>query len=120
MRKNQAGITFIGWVVLLIPVAIVVYAAIRLVPIYLNHMKVASTLEQVAAEARGDAISPAAIRSAISRRFDIESVSHPTLEDVTVTREGEGWVIAASYERAAPLFGGIDLLVTFDKRVPIQ
>jgi hypothetical protein len=106
--------------VLLIPVAIVVYAAIRLIPIYLNHMKVASTLEQVAQEASGDTVSPAAIKSAISRRFDIESVMHPTLDDVTVTREGEGWVIQASYERAAPLFGGIDLLVTFDKRVPIQ
>jgi hypothetical protein len=120
MRRNQAGITFIGWVVLLIPIAIIVYCAIRLIPIYLNHMKVASSIEQVAAEARGDTVSPAAIKSAISRRFDIESVYHPTMDDVSVTREGEGWVIQASYERTAPLFGGIDLLVTFDKRVPIQ
>jgi hypothetical protein len=45
---------------------------------------------------------------------------HPTLDDISVTREGEGWVIEASYERITPLFGGIDLLVTFDKRVSIQ
>lgn len=120
MRRNQAGITFIGWVVLIIPIAIVVYAGIRLIPIYLNHMKVASTLEQVAQEARGGQISPVAIKSAISRRFDIESVTHPMPEDIIVARDGEGWSIEASYERTTPLFGGIALLVTFDKRVSVQ
>jgi hypothetical protein len=120
MRTKQAGITFIGWIVLLVPVAIVVYSAIRLIPIYLNHMKVASTIEQVAQEARGESVSPVAVRAAISRRFDIESVNHPTMDDIRVAREGEGWVIQATYERTAPLFGGIDLLVTFDKRVVIQ
>jgi hypothetical protein len=120
MRRNQAGITFIGWMVLIIPIAIVVYAGIRLIPIYLNHMKVASTLEQVAKEARDGPVTPLAIKSAISRRFDIESVSEPTADDISVAREGEGWIIQANYERITPLFGGIQLLVTFDKRVTIQ
>ena len=41
MRQRQRGITFIGWIVLLIPVAIVGYALIRVAPVYLNYMKVA-------------------------------------------------------------------------------
>lgn len=120
MRKRQAGITFIGWVVLLIPVAIVVYAVIRLVPIYLTHVKVSKTVEQVAEEYSDGVVSPGDVRAAIARRLDIESVAYPTLEQITVSRGPDGWVIQASYERTAALFGGIDLLVTFDKRVPIQ
>jgi hypothetical protein len=120
MRRKQAGVTFIGWVVLLIPMALLVYVAIRLIPIYLNHMKVVSTVEQVAAETRIDGMNPVAVRMAIERRFDIESIMDPTMENVRVARDGDGWIIEVGYERVAPMFGGVDLLVTFDKRVAIQ
>lgn len=121
MLKRQAGVTFIGWIVLLIPVAIVAYMAIRLVPIYLNHMKVASALSQAADENRAETtVSPQAIRRSIERRLDIEGVSFPTMQDITVAREGDSWVIEAAYDHIAPLFGDINLLVAFDKRVVVQ
>src|SRR5690606_22634165 len=121
MHKRQAGITFIGWLVLLIPVAIVVYMAIRLVPVYLNHMKVTSAVKQAADESSGEAVvSPAAVRNSISRRLDIEGVSSPTMDQFRVARDGDEWVIEVSYETVEPLFGDISLLVTFDKRVVIQ
>ena len=121
MHKRQAGVTFIGWIVLLIPMAIVVYMAIRLVPIYLNHMKVASAVQQAADDARNEqTVSPTAVRNSIARRFDIEGVTRPEPSEVRVARDGEGWAIEVNYEQVAPLFGSIDLLVTFDKRVVIQ
>jgi hypothetical protein len=121
MRKQQAGVTFIGWLVLLIPVAILGYAAIRLIPIYLTHMKVASTIKQAAEESRTEAsVSPAAVRASIARRLDIVGVEYPTLDEIRVARDGDEWVIHASYERVAPMFGAIQLLVTFDQRVVIQ
>lgn len=120
MRKHQAGITFIGWVLLMVPVAIVVYSLIRLVPIYLTHFKVSEAVENVAEEYADSTVNPGEVRAAIARRLNIESVEYPTLDQITVVRGPEGWVIEASYERTAALFGGIALLVTFDKRVPIQ
>lgn len=121
MRRRQAGITFIGWIVLLVPVAIVVYAGIRLVPIYLNHMKVAKSVEQVADESGGGTpVNVAEVRRAIARRFDVEGIEFPEASDILVTRDGESWEIQATYDRVAPLFGSIQLLVTFDKRVPIR
>ncbi len=121
MHKRQAGITFIGWLVLMIPVAIVVYMAIRLVPIYLNHMKVSNAVQQAADESRSETtVSPAAVRSSISRRFDVEGVTDPTLEQIRVARDGDQWVIEVGYERVAPLFGDISILVSFDRRVVIR
>ena len=121
MHKRQAGITFIGWLVLLVPVAIVTYMAIRLVPIYLNHMKVSNAVEQAADESRADTtVNPLAVRNSISRRFDIEGVTDPDIEQIRVARDGDQWVIDVAYERIAPLFGDISILVTFDRRVVIQ
>jgi hypothetical protein len=121
MRRHQTGVTFIGWVILLIPVAILVYAGIRLVPIYLNHMKVASSINQIAEEnVGGGSVSAAAVRNSIEKRFDIEGITYPEAKDIVVARDGEEWVIEANYEQVAPLFAGIQLLVVFDKRVPIR
>ena len=70
MRK-QRGVTMIGWIFLLVPVAIVVYAGIRLAPEYLNYYKVVTALKETASQFKGeDTLSPAMIRTAIERRFD--------------------------------------------------
>ncbi|MFO7325127.1 MAG: DUF4845 domain-containing protein [Pseudomonadota bacterium] len=121
MRKRQAGITFIGWVVLLIPMAIVLYMAIRLIPIYLNHVKVANAVEQAAQEARTEtSVNPGAVRTSISRRFNVEGIETPSVDQIRVARDGSEWVIEVNYEQVAPLFADINLLVTFDRRVVIQ
>src|SRR6185312_17300410 len=44
MRRYQRGVTFIGWVILMVPMALVFYAGVRLTPVYLNYMKVRHTL----------------------------------------------------------------------------
>jgi hypothetical protein len=120
MRKHQSGVTFIGWLVLLIPMAIVIYAGIRVLPVYLNYMKVAKTVEQVAVDSKGEGVNPAVVRIALERRFDIESISYPSVEQIEVVRENQVWIIKAVYEQDAPLFAGIKLQVNFDKRVVIQ
>jgi len=118
MRSQQRGVTLIGWIVLLIPMAIVVYAGIRLAPVYLNYMKVARTLEQVKSEYKGgDAGSATAIRTSIEKHFNIESVDYPTVKDIKISREGTAWVVQATYDDQAPLFSNVFILVTFDKTV---
>ena len=121
MRSRQAGITFIGWVFLLVPVAIVGYAAIRLTPVYLNALKVAKTLKQTASENRGESVlNPASVRSSIARRFDIEGIKYPSVSDVAVTRDGTNWMLSVDYEDSVPLFAGISLLVHFEQSAAVE
>jgi hypothetical protein len=47
MRARQRGMTFLGLLILILVVGTWVYAAIRVVPLYLENMKIASTLEKV-------------------------------------------------------------------------
>jgi Domain of unknown function (DUF4845) len=121
MRHSQRGITFIGWLVLLVPVAIVVYAGIRLTPIYLNYMRVSKALSQTASEAKGgDVGNGQAMRVSLGKRFDIEGITHPTAEEIDVHRQNDHWVAIADYEDVAPVFGNVSLLVQFHKVVEVR
>jgi Domain of unknown function (DUF4845) len=118
MIRRQRGVTFIGWLLLLIPVAILGYVGIRLVPVYLNYMRVAHSVEQTASEMKTEdvgTLTPPAIRAALAKHFDIESITFPTVQDVTVMRDGTGWTIEAKFEDMTPLFGNISLVIDFDK-----
>jgi len=120
MRSKQAGVTLIGWIILLIPVAICGYAGLRLTPIYLNYMKVVRTLEQVKTEFKGtDAGNASVIKNSIEKRLDIEQVDYPSVKDIKITRNGRVWEVKASYDDQAPLFSNVFILVTFDKTVTL-
>ena len=119
MRNRQLGVTFIGWLFLLTPLAIVVYAGIRLTPLYLNYMKVAKAMDQVGGELKASGANPATIRNTIDRHFEIDMVDYPATKDMKITRDGPAWVVESQYDDDAPLFGNISLHVTFDKVVRI-
>jgi hypothetical protein len=117
MRSKQTGVTLIGWIILLAPIALCIYAGIRLAPIYLNYMKVARTLEQVKDEFKGGGADMVAVRSSIEKHLDTESVDYPSLKDIKIARQGRGWTISATYDDQAPLFSNVFILVSFDKSV---
>lgn len=117
LMHRQRGVTFLGWLILLIPVAVVVYAGIRLTPVYLNYMRVARSLDETASSftADGATVTSQQIRTSLSRRFDVDSIDFPAVKDVAIQRNGAAWVIEAKYEDVAPLFANVSLLIDFDK-----
>jgi hypothetical protein len=120
MHRRQRGITFLGWIILLVPIAILVYAGIRLTPIYLNATKVSRVLEQVRQEYQGQSsVGQSSLRSALGRRFDIEYIDYPDYKDLTIRKTGEGWEIAAAYDELVPLVANVSLLVEFEQSVVI-
>lgn len=119
MRNRQVGVTAIGWLFLLTPLAIVVYAGIRLAPVYLNYMKVAKAMDQAGNELKAGGANPQAIRTTIDKHFEIDMVDYPTTRDMKITKDGASWVVESQYDDDAPLFANLSLHVTFDKKVKI-
>lgn len=117
---RQAGMTTVGIMVLVLFVGTFAFAGLRLTPVYLNYMKVAGVVSGVHAEFDGTGATRAEIRSSISRRFDIESVSEITARDVKVTKQDGGYQIAATYSHKAPFIGNISFVVDFDKRALVR
>jgi hypothetical protein len=123
MRNRQRGMTMIGWLLVLIPVGIVVYAGIRLTPIYLNYYRVTQALHQLASENRsadGGVPNVSALRISLAKRFDAQYVEHPTAAEINFSRVDGNWVATADYEDLAPMFGNVSLIVQFHTDVALQ
>ena len=108
MRKHQRGVTAIGWVILLVPLAIVAYTGIRVSTIYLNYMKVVHSLDQVAAEVPNDGQTLTTIRTAVDKHFQIESIDFPDPKDLKIKRDtgSTPWLTDLIWATAARLGHG--------------
>jgi len=120
MRRHQRGVTTLGWIILMVPVAVVFYAGVRIAPIYLNFMNVNHALNQVQAEVPGDSATADSIKTSIAKRFDVEGIEFPDVKDIKVSHSTGKWVIEANYDDQAPLFANVFILVSFDKSVTLK
>jgi hypothetical protein len=119
-RRDQRGMTFIGLMCVLVLLGIIGYAGLRLVPIYLNYMKVARTLEMTAAEAKGDNPDPGNIRRLLSRHWEIEDPTGVDEKDIEITKDDSGVSMHVAYDDSVPYVGNVSLSVHFDKTVKVQ
>ena len=119
MRQNQRGITFIGLLFLLGLVAIPVYAAIRLVPVYINYMGVARSLDSLRSEFKG-APDPAGIRRALEKHWQIDDITAIEVKEIEITKDDGAVLVHAAYEDRVPYFGNLSLVVSFDKSVRVE
>jgi len=110
----------LGIIVVVIVVGAWVYAGIRLVPKYLEYMKIASTLEKVSDEyANNPGSTELMLRKAVERHFDIEMVDVITSNDIDISKEGGVFTMRAAYDDTVPLAGNVSFLVEFDKSVEV-
>jgi len=118
--RREEGMTTLGLIILVAFVGMFAFAGLRLTPVYLNYMKVLGVLNGVHEEFDGTNPSRSAIRSSISRRFDVESVGEITARDVTVTSVDQGYEVRANYTHNAPFIANVSFAVQFDKAVLVR
>lgn len=119
MKSKQAGITLIGFLVVLAVVAFFGYMAMKLVPAYTEYMGVAKAMTQVSTEGvEGKTLDE--IRRDLIRKLDFQYVDdtvHP--EDITIDRNN-GTQLHVAYDKQVPFIYNIDFLLHFEKSVPLQ
>jgi hypothetical protein len=121
MKHRQRGATFLGIVTIVLILGTAVYAGIRLVPIYLDYMKVARSLEAVRDDQAAVDTNPRQIRLSLERRWDVEDVKGLDWKDIEITKsEQGGYDVRAAYEVEQQFLYNVYLLVKFDKSVTIQ
>jgi len=115
MRK-QRGVTTIGWIFLLVPLAVVIYAGIRITPEYLNYYKVVTAMKETATQLRSDeTLSAPTIKTSLSKRFDIGYIDEPSIDEIKIAKVDGGWSMTADYEKTVPMFGNVYITLAFDK-----
>jgi hypothetical protein len=120
IRRRQRGMTFIGLLCILALVGLVGYAGLRLVPLYLNYMKVARTLDSAATEAKGENPDLGALHRSLERHWEIEDITGVDYKDVEVIKDGRGVSLHVAYDDSAPYVANVSLAVHFDKTVKVQ
>jgi hypothetical protein len=111
--------TAIGFVLIATLVALVGYGAVRLLPLYMNQMKIRQLMTDLKAEYDGTGATLTRLQSAIGKRLDIDSIEFPKRQDFTISKTGEGFLVQVSYEDSVPYIGNIALTVNFDNSAEI-
>jgi len=120
MRRPQRGMTFIGLLCILVLVGTIGYAGVRLVPVYLNYMKLARTMESAASEFKGETGSLDGVRKSLDRHWAIEDITAVDQKDIEITKDDNGLQLHVAYDDAVPYIANVSLSVHFDKTVKVQ
>ena len=122
MKSKQAGITMIGFLVVLVIVAFFGYMAMKLVPAYTEYMGVAKAMTQVSTEGvEGKTLDE--IRRNLLFKMDFQYVDNATIKpkDITLDRgDNGGAALRVAYDKQVPFIYNIDFLMHFDKSVPVR
>jgi len=118
--RRQRGMTFIGLLCILALLGLIGYAGLRLVPLYLNYMKVARSMDATASELKSDNPDPGAIRRSLEKHWQIEDISTVEAKEVEIVKNEGGVSLHVAYDDAAPYIQNVSLSVHFDKTVKVQ
>ena len=120
MRDRQRGITLISLLIIATFVGSYAFALLRIMPFYLEQMKVSTTLNDVETSLSGSGANLVQIRDAIDKRLDIEMVRGLRAKDFKIKKSSGGYSVNAKYERRAPYIGNLYLVVAFDQTIEIR
>ena len=120
MLRSQRGMTFIGGLIIAALVGVIAYAALRLVPVYLEYQKVAGAFKQLEVDYATGGANEGEVRRTLERRFDIDDVTSITPQEVVIRREGGLLEVTAEYSATAPFISNISFLVDFERTVRLK
>ena len=121
MKKQQSGITLIGFLVVLIVVGFFGYMAMKLVPSYTEYMGVSKAMSQVAsAGVEGKSLDE--VRRDLIFKMGFQYVDDATVgpKDITLQRSGNAAQLKVAYDKRIPFLYNIDFLLHFEKSVTLQ
>ena len=123
--KRQAGITLVGFIIVLIVVAFFGYTAMKLVPAYMDYFSVSKALAHVASDANSSAggISLEEIHrkldtQELSQYFDDADINPGNLHVINDPKLGQQ--LQLKYEKQVPWLYNIYFLLKFQKTVQLK
>ena len=117
--KRQQGLTFISLVFILGLIAFFVLLGLKIGPIYLDHSKVVSALEEIKKSSDIEEQSEAEIRDSLRKRFSMNYVNDVTQDEIKITKYQDYLRVAVEYEVVKEIAGNLSVLVEFDDVIEV-
>lgn len=116
-RSSQRGVTLLSFLVTMAVAIVLGTLTLRLLPAYLNHYKIKSSLEALQSQPDWASGSREDIIGSLQKHWDVDSVDDVTARDIAITREGRSTRVRVAYDVTRPLFRNIDLVIHFDEAI---
>jgi len=114
MRARQKGITLLGLIIGSFVLVLVALLAMRLLPSYIEFFTIKKNLVSIGKETAGREATVSDIRRSFESRTAVDDITSITATDLVITKEGNAFVIAATYRREIPLFANIGVYIDFE------
>jgi len=119
LLAKQRGMTGLGWLTVLALIGFFSLMILKLAPIYLDHYSVAQAVRSLETEPLITKKSPAEIRKMLKRRLKINYVGDLPKGAIKIKKSSGVLTVDVNYQVKKPLFGNIELLVTFEEHIEL-
>jgi hypothetical protein len=113
--KNQAGLTFIGTVLILIPIGLVAYIIAMAVPAYIESYSVGYVVNSLKKEIDLKDKSKEEIYKIIQKNFEVSDIHSVEKGDIKIQKTPTEVSVTIDYEARVPLFSNAALALSFHK-----
>lgn len=121
-QKQTSGMTFLGFLILLVVLGFFAFIIMRLFPPYAEHYSVRQAMQEIADEPGIAQKTPDQIKNAMERKLFVNYVNLD--KDLMKLERGDrGYTFTIKYESRGDVIGNLDYVVTFDNTVvlgPVQ
>jgi hypothetical protein len=113
--QNQAGLTAIGLILILIPIGLAVYIVLRVAPVYIEALSVGDVVSSLKKELDVKEKSRDEIYSMIKKRLEVNNITSVEKEDIKIQKTPNDVTVTIDYETRVPLFSNVALAFSFHK-----
>jgi hypothetical protein len=110
---RQHGLTLISIAFILGLIAFFTLLVLKIVPIYLDHSKVANALAALEKSTDIQTKTEYEVRDSLNKRFNMNYVYDVTQDDITVTKHGNYLKVVIEYEVVKKIVGNLSVLAEF-------
>lgn len=117
MRHSQKGMSFFGWLAVIALVVFGAVIAMKVTPIYLDHLALRKIVTSVNEDPSLNIGSLRDMHAHINKGMQINSIRDIKADDaIEVTASGaDAYTVVIQYEVRSPLLNTVDLLIHFDE-----
>lgn len=120
LRSRQKGMGWFGLLFLFAVLGLFAIVGAKTLPLYLNQMKIASSVTKVASDPSNASAEAGELRKSLQRFWDIESIDTLEPKDIKVKRTEQGRFLSYDYEARTHLFYNISLVLHFKEDAPLR
>lgn len=110
MKRNQSGITFIGFVIVLAVAILFVYCGMKIVPMYTEYYSVKKALAGIAEEPEITKASKEKLRELFYKRLNMSYANSVPKDALKIESTDQGYRMVVDYERREQLIANLDVV----------